>query len=205
MSGDARIDLPKIVALGPAGVNPMRVRADANNAWQRPIEAGLFLKSLCYPFAAIEEPVHAGDREGQHLIATATGATIILDESLRNVEHLVDYAGVDFAWLANIRISKLGGLIRSLDIARRAASLGAGIIVGAQLGETSLLTRAALAVAHAMRDNLYAQEGAYGRLLLSHDVIAAPIQFGQGGMLAARDVPNQPGFGLSVTDIRARS
>ncbi len=205
LSGDARSDLPKVVALERAGIDPARARADANNTWRRPVEAGIFLKSLCYPFAAIEEPLRAGDIEGQRLIANATGARIILDESLLGIDQLAAYADADFPWLANIRVSKLGGLLRSLEVARRAAPLCAGIIVGAHVGETSLLTRAALTVAHALRDKLYAQEGAFGGLLLTHDVVAAPIQFGAGGIVAARDLPTDSGFGLAVSATRQNS
>lgn len=198
LSGNPGADLSKVAALKLAGIDPARTRADANNAWRHPIEAGAFLKSLCYPFTAIEEPLRPGDIEGQRHIAKATGARIILDESLLGVDQLAAYAGVDFPWLANIRVSRLGGLIRSLEVARRAAPLGAGIVVGAHVGETSLLTRAALTVAHALRHSLYAQEGAFGHLLLAYDMVAAPIQFGAGGIVAARDLPERSGFGLCV-------
>ena len=82
-----------------------------------------------------------------------------------------------------------------LDAARRSAL---GIIVGAQVGETSLLTRAALTVARAAGDALVAHEGAFGTRLLTHDVCDPPLMFGQGGVLDAAAFPSlrRPGFGI---------
>jgi hypothetical protein len=53
----------------------------------------------------------------------------------------------------------MGGLIRSIAVARAAMSAGIPIIVGACFGETSVLTRAGLTVAAFAREHLIAQEG----------------------------------------------
>ncbi len=57
------------------------------------------------------------------------------------------------------------------------------MIVGAQVGETSILTRAALTLASGYRTSLIAQEGAFGTHLLERDVIDPPLMFGVGGKL----------------------
>jgi hypothetical protein len=69
-----------------------------------------------------------------------------------------------------------------------------GLIVGAQVGETSLLTRVALSVAQASGDSLIAQEGAFGTHLLQHDVCTPPLMFGAGGTLDYQS--GEPGWGL---------
>jgi hypothetical protein len=69
------------------------------------------------------------------------------------------------------------------------------LIVGSQVGETSLLTRVALAVAHAAGEALLAQEGAFGTLLLENDVCTPPLMFGHGGTL--RFESSGPGWGLA--------
>ena len=73
------------------------------------------------------------------------------------------------------------------------------MIVGAQVGETSLLTRAALTVAQAAGSALFAQEGAFGTFLLTRDVCEPPLMFGAGGVLHVADHPRltQPGFGIT--------
>jgi len=86
--------------------------------------------------------------------------------------------------------------LRIVDAARAA---GIGLIIGAQVGETSLLTRAALTVAQAARDILVAQEGAFGTLLLEGDVCDPPLMFGRGGVLDVAGYPalNGPGCGIA--------
>ena len=77
----------------------------------------------------------------------------------------------------------MGGLLRSLQVVEAARAAGVGLVVGAQVGETSLLTRAALTVAHAGRDVLVAQEGAFGTFLLTEDICDPPLMFSAGGAL----------------------
>jgi len=77
----------------------------------------------------------------------------------------------------------MGGLLRSVDVVAAARQRGIGVIVGAQVGETSLLTRAGLTVAHAAADILAAQEGAFGTHLLTADVCDPPIMFGARGLV----------------------
>ena len=108
-------------------------------------------------------------------------------------------------WIVNVRVSKLGGLLRSLEVIDRLRPIGAHIVIGAQVGETSLLTRAALTIANCSRDVLLAQERAYGTLLLQQDVCTPPLMFGKGGLMdPCRWVtPGAIGFGLDFTGARS--
>ena len=92
----------------------------------------------------------------------------------------------------------MGGLIRSLNIVEKARKLGIGLIIGAQVGETSLLTRAGLVVANVARDILVAQEGAFGTYLLEQDICDAPLMFGKSGILSVADYSTlqDPGLGF---------
>ena len=131
----------------------------------------------------MEEPIIAKKYEQLKLIHKKLGKKIILDESflnLRDFEYIQDDPS---PWIINLRVSKMGGIIRSLTIAAKASELGIPIIIGAQVGETSILTRAAITVANAYKKNLIAQEGAYGTHLLSYDLVNPSISFGAGGVL----------------------
>ena len=57
------------------------------------------------------------------------------------------------------------------------------IIVGAHVGETSILTRAAMTIAQYAGDMLIGQEGGYGDILLEQDYVKPSLHFGVGGML----------------------
>jgi len=199
LSGDPQRDLDKVALLKEAGIAPDSVRADANNLWTDAQTAIEFLLRLDYRFRALEEPLQPGDHAGMNEIAIQAGCAIILDESLLRIGQLSLFSGTPARWIVNLRVSKMGGLLRSLELVDRIRRCGLGMIVGAHVGETSLLTRAALTVANTARDILIAQEGAFGTHLLEHDVTDVPIMFGKGGMLDASQLPGGTGFGLAPT------
>lgn len=199
LSGDAARDRTKVDALRRAGIPPSAVRADANNLWKDPRQAICALRDLDYAFHALEEPLTAGDYAGMREIGAALDARIVLDESALRAQQLEALDDAD-RWIVNVRVSKMGGLLRSLDMADEIRRRGLKLIVGAHVGETSVLTRAALTVAHACRDALVAQEGAVGTHLLERDVAAPPLMFCGGGAL---DVAGaglaRSGWGLAIT------
>jgi L-Ala-D/L-Glu epimerase len=200
LSGDLDRDRAKMRAFEFWPRESVRLRADANNLWADVDAAIGLLSALGVPFFAIEEPIVKERYDQLPRLAAALDCRIILDESLRHPDQLRQLPPPASQWIANIRVSKMGGLIRSLDAAAAAAALGVGIIVGAQVGETSLLTRAALTVAHAARGSLVAQEGALGTRLLERDICDPPLMFGAGGVLEAGDYPRLQTPGLGVTE-----
>jgi len=204
LSGERKRDLSKVRALATAHVAPAAVRADANNLWKDAPTAIADLQALDYPFFAVEEPLRAGDTAGMRRIATACGTRIVLDESLLRVDELNAYSADPRRWIVNIRVSKMGGLLRSLELVRAARERGFEVIVGAHVGESSVLTRAGLTVAQVSRDLLIGQEGAFGTHLLVRDVVERPLMFGTAGVLDADvlGIACGPGLGLDVSSRR---
>lgn len=92
----------------------------------------------------------------------------------------------------------MGGLLRSLSIAEQAQRLDIPIVIGAQVGETSTLTRAALTVATAFLDILIAQEGGFGAYLLERDITNHPIMFGSKGLLTVDELGEKSGLGVDI-------
>ena len=199
VSDDLERDRRKLRLFGSRKDPQLRVRLDANNLWASADECIRHVSSLPQKVYAIEEPLREGDLAGFQRVGKECGARIILDESLLRAEQL-DTLQDPERWIANLRVSKMGGIIRSLAVAQRAATLGLGVIVGAQVGETSILTRAGLTVMHAARSNLVASEGAFGTHLLHHDLTSESLMFGYGGVLAVEQagVGGRPGLGLDV-------
>ncbi len=146
----------------------LRVRVDANNLWDDPETAAVHLANLGVPFVGIEDPLPANALDGMRVVSERTNSPIILDESLRRADQLALVADDPERWVVNVRVSKMGGLLRSLNVAEAARRRGIPIVVGAQVGETSVLTRAALVVARSAGDRLLAQEGAFGTYLLEN-------------------------------------
>ena len=194
-------DRAKTRSLQAAGIAPASVRADANNLWNDAAGAISDLEALEFGFLALEEPLRAGDYAGMAHIALTLDTRIILDESMARQGQLAGLPGPAERWLVNLRVSKMGGLLRSLEFLEQARRQGLRVIVGAHVGETSLLTRAALTVARAAGDALVAQEGAFGTHLLERDVVEPPLMFGPGGILdAAAALGTTPGWGLAIRE-----
>lgn len=178
----------------------IRLRVDANNLYEHPQDFIAHLTALKKPIWAVEEPLRPGDAEGQAHIARQTGVRIILDESLFNQDQLTAYADPSLGWIANIRVSKSGGVLRSIDLARSAQQQGMDVILGAHVGESSLLSRAALTVGQALDTPLLAREGAFGRILVTEDVARPSLRFGRGGRLRLKPwgFADRAGLGLSM-------
>ena len=195
--GDLEADRERVAALTAAGTPGLRVRLDANNRWHRVDEACEYIQSLQGSFTALEEPLRVGDYEGCRALSRHCGVPIILDESFVKVGQFPLIEGEPSLWILNIRVSKMGGLLRACTVAARAKAAGIPIVVGAQVGETSILTRVALVVADRYRDILIAQEGAVGTHLLEYDLCEPPLMFGRGGSLTDIFFRDRPGLGLS--------
>jgi L-Ala-D/L-Glu epimerase len=200
LAGDLARDRDKIaiVSRGP-GASP-RIRVDANNLWKTADETIAFVRGLNGPLFAIEEPIPPNQYRELARIADTLGCQVVLDESFLRIEQLPSLQDEPSRWLLNVRVSKMGGLLRSLAIVETARALGIGVIVGAQVGETSVLTRAALTVAQAAAERLVAQEGAFGTWLLERDLCDPPLMFGADGVLDVAAYPGlkQPGLGLDL-------
>jgi len=188
LSGNLKKDQGKLEILkercGQQGVSEVRVRLDANNLWDgRCADAIAHLKALDGPIAAVEEPVGPRDVDDIFEVQAATALPVILDESLCTLGDLSLYKHSEGKLIANIKISKTGGLLRALRLIEELKKLAWPIIVGCHVGETSLLTRAALIAASAAGENLIGHEGAFGDYLVEREPADPVLKFGRNGLL----------------------
>lgn len=169
-------------------VPPPRIRLDANNLWKdRCDEAIAYTRALgTRRVFAMEEPVRAGHIKDISKFSTATGLPVILDESLCTLNDLGMFKTVPGQFIANIKLSRLGGLIRALQMIEEIKKLGWPMIVGCHVGETSLLTRAALVASAAAGESLIAHEGAFGDYLVKREPAEPMLKFGRNGLLDLR-------------------
>ncbi len=162
----------------------IRIRLDANNLWKDQCdEAIAYIRALDGRVFAIEEPVGSRNAGDISKVSTATGLPVILDESLCTLEDLSLYKDLPGKFIANIKISRVGGLTRALGLIEELKRLGWPIIIGCHVGETSLLTRAALIAASAAGESLIAHEGAFGDYLVEREPVDPMLRFGRNGLL----------------------
>ncbi len=171
----------------------MRVRIDANEAWQ-PAEVVARVREL-EPFgiASVEQPVKHEDVSSLASVRRELKVPIMHDESLcsfTDAEAAIRDGTCD---LFNIRLSKCGGFVNSLRIAALAHDRGLGYQLGCQVGETGLLSAAGRHFATTVAGIRFL-EGSYDRHLVSERLTVEDITFGYGGRARAL-----AGFGLGVS------
>jgi L-alanine-DL-glutamate epimerase-like enolase superfamily enzyme/pimeloyl-ACP methyl ester carboxylesterase len=188
LGGDLEVDRQKLCNIAELtawhGVTVHRVRVDANNLWSdTPIRALDYLRALDFDLFGVEEPVKPRDVEFHSRISVGLGVPIILDESLCTVADLERYDGVPGRFIANLKVSRVGGVLRGLRLVEALRARSWPIIIGAHAGETSVLTRAAMLLAAAAGDLLAAQEGAFGSRLIEREPVSPSLKWGRGGLL----------------------
>ncbi len=188
LNGDLERDQEKITILYDLceqhGVTDPRIRLDANNLWTGRVEDAIdHLKALVGNVFAIEEPVGSGDIEGISRVSVACQLPVVLDESLCTIRDLERFKSLPGKFIANIKVSRVGGIVRALRLVNVLRKSDWPVIVGCHVGETSLLTRAALIPADAAGEDLIAQEGAYGDYLVEREPVYPVLKFGRGGYL----------------------
>jgi len=176
------------------------IRVDANCAWG--VEEALQAIERMRPYAIslVEQPVAAGDLEGLRRLTAECEEDIAVDESLRTEDEARALIGMRACDAFNIRVSKCGGLLSSMRIATLAADAGLTCIVGAQVGESGILSAASRHLAACVAPRYL--EGSAGRLLLKEDLVDERIAPGRGGRARVLD---GPGLGVHVCEDRLRS
>jgi muconate cycloisomerase len=183
-------------ALGP----DVSLRLDANGAWT--FDRAVAVLNAVGPLgiAAVEQPLARGPVDDLARLRQATAVPVMVDESLvteADADALIEAKAADFF---NVRVSKCGGLARSLAIAARATAVGVGVQVGSQVGETAILAAAGRHLAAALPEIAFV-EGSFGTLLLTEDVSVESVRFGHRG---EAPLLTGPGLGIRVMEERLR-
>ncbi len=174
----------------------MDIRLDANEAWKASEVLDRMAPLRPFDPSAIEQPVAHDEVDALAEIRPRLGVPVMLDESLcgrPDAERAIERGLAD---ILNVRISKCGGLIPSLEIAALAFRSGLKVQLGCHPGETAILSAAGRHFA-ANVANLRYVEGSYDRHVLGANVVVAEndITFGYGG----RAKPlSGPGLGIAV-------
>jgi L-Ala-D/L-Glu epimerase len=168
------------------------LRIDANCAW-RPEDALKRLEAYGpIRLDGVEQPVAHDNIEGLAWLTARSSVPVIVDESLVSFGDAENLAVRKACHIFNIRISKCGGLLGSVQIRDLAREAGIGCLLGAQVGETAILSAAGRQFATRSGDLRFC-EGSFGTFLLEQDIGVQDLTFGAGGLAVALD-----GAGLGV-------
>ena len=174
------------------------LRVDVNGGWTSDEAPGRVAELRAMGVCAVEQPVFCEAGELVEL-ARRCELPLIADESLltgRDAEALL--AEPQKVWW-NVRISKNGGLIRAGELAMKAASAGATVVLGCMVGESGILSAAQRRLLEAVGGCVRFVEGNYGRWLLADDIVRRSPRFGYAGRLS---VLGGAGLGIEVAPTR---
>ncbi len=182
--------------------NNCTIRLDANNTWENIAAVVDYMKGIHCEIIGLEEPLKNKNLDELISLAEKINTPIILDESFNHVDDLKKIARHKKHFIINLRVSKMGGLLNSLQIAEFCAKEKIPVIIGAQVGETSILTRAGLLMASVLKSDCIGLEGGYGTLLLEHDIAEPSLTFGKAGIIDPEKLLDATinGFQLNITD-----
>jgi L-Ala-D/L-Glu epimerase len=186
-------DAARLQAVRKSIGDEVELRADANGAWQADEAIKQLQRLAPFKLQSIEQPVCADDLAGMKRVGEESGVAVMADESLVTLDQarrLIELGACDYF---NLRLSKNGGISGSLAIAKLAQEAGIKIQVGAQVGETGILSAAGRTFAAHLPALAFA-EGSFGTWLLAEDVTFENVAFGLGGR-----APLLKSRGLSVT------
>jgi muconate cycloisomerase len=176
------------------------IRVDANEAWA-PAEAADRIRELePARISSVEQPLRHEDLDRLPAIRRAVSTPIMLDESLcsrRDAQRAIALGACD---LFNIRLSKCGGIIPSLELALLARESGLGYQLGCQVGETGILSAAGRAFACSVAGIRYL-EGSYDQFLVRERLTRRNLTFEWRGWAPRL---TGPGLGMDVEMDRLR-
>ena len=193
---DTANPVERVAAIRRVVGHEISLRVDANGAFDAPTAARILSALHEFGVDAAEQPIGRCKPEELAQLRASSPIPIVADESLVTLEDaraLVDARACDYF---NLRLSKCGGIFRTLQIARLAGSAGLRVQLGSHVGETAILSAAGRHVA-AHLEHVDFVEGSYGSLLLAEDISRDSVVFGHGGVAP---LLLGPGLGIKVSE-----
>jgi muconate cycloisomerase len=186
---DPKQDIERFQSVREAVGNEVRLRADANQAWDVPTAIKIIRALESHNVEFMEQPVKSWDLDGLAEIRKSTNTYIMADESANSPMDVLKLAMKRAVDLISVYIVNPGGLINAKKMAIVAEPAGIGCYLGGAL-DGAISGRAGLHFA-ASTPNLSWGCEMGGIFLLEEDLGTEPIIYENGALL----VPHGPGLG----------
>lgn len=191
-------DVARLRLIRQASGSRISLRIDANEAWSPETVEARISELLPFRLDAVEQPVPHLHVACLAPLRARLRVPIMLDESLCSMVDATAAVTEGTCDLFNLRLSKCGGFIPSLQLAQFARQHKLGYQLGCQVGESGILSAAGRHFATSV-GGIRFLEGSFDRRLLAHNVIAEEITFGRGGWAPAL---MEPGLGVHVDEVQ---
>jgi L-alanine-DL-glutamate epimerase-like enolase superfamily enzyme len=143
----------------------IRVGVDANGSWSMAAAQELGKALREHGVAYLEQPLPVGQEELLPSLRATVGLPICLDESLRTLGDAERFQAEGLCDIYNLKIGKVGGLLRALDLANFANRKRLPCIMSTHVGQGALLELLG-AILTASVETLFNYEDGYSRLFL---------------------------------------
>jgi o-succinylbenzoate synthase len=189
-------ELARIAAVRAALGTNIRLRLDANGAWE-PAEAIAIIRAAeRYDLEFVEQPVAANDLAGMAHVRASVSTPIAADESMNGPEQAAKILSSGAADLLIVKPMVVGGLRRARDVIGQAQSAGLQTLVTTTI-DAGVGVAAALHLAATLTAPLAC--GLATSTLLVGDLIAQPIVVRNGAIRLS----DQPGLGVRIDERQA--
>lgn len=176
----------------------VKIRVDANCAWTYDEALKAAEQMRAFGVKSYEQPLPADRFDELAALTKALPEQILADESLCTVDDAYHLAENKICSAFNIRISKVGGILAARRIAAIARQFGIACHMGAQVGESGLLSAAGRAFA-AIEPPFENYEGSNNFFLLKQDITDENLNVGWGGQ---GKILKNHGLGVNVKNQR---
>jgi L-alanine-DL-glutamate epimerase-like enolase superfamily enzyme len=188
---DPAVDLARLAAVRGAVPEEVRVRVDANEAWDAVTAIRQITRMAEYGLESAEQPCRHWDLTGSARVARATGIPIVADESVWSLGDAGNLLRTGAADVLHLYLGKSGGIYPAMQAIAVAEALGGAVTIGERV-PLGISEAAHLHVAAATRRLDYPCALSYD--LNESDLLTSPIR--RDG--AAFVVPDGPGLGVEV-------
>lgn len=195
---DSIFDIERVKALREALGDKIAIRIDANQGYKTKEAIKTLKKMEKYELQCVEQPVNKLDLKGLAEVQNATSIPVMTDEAVYSYEDLIRVIELGAASIINIKLARVGGILRAKKIAHIAEAAGLSCILGCML-EIGVGMAAAAHLA-ASTPNVDLESDLIGHLYHQEDIIE-----GSGNsVLAIKDgylqLPEAPGLGVNVIE-----
>ncbi len=176
-----------------------KIRVDANCAWT--LDEALRAAEAFRPYGILsyEQPLPANKWDELKKLSEQIEEDVLLDESLCTLRQASELASNRICDAFNVRVSKAGGIFASQKMIDIALNANLKVHLGAQVGESGILSAAArhLALTNEKMENY---EGSANFFLLKKDICKENLNAGLGGFGDLRFAAKTGGTGINIID-----
>ncbi|NJD27728.1 MAG: hypothetical protein FIA92_05470 [Chloroflexi bacterium] len=185
----------RLAAIRSVAPREVRVRLDANQAWD-PIAAVRAIERLgAHGLEAVEQPCHFADVRGAAYVASRVDVPLMADEGFWTIYDVRELLVAGAAQALHVYLGKCGGIRPAMRIVGLAEAFGVAVSMGERI-PFGIALAAHLHVAATLAHTPFAHALAYD--LNESDLITTPITAVGGRM----PVPEGPGRGVEVDEDR---